>query len=384
MTTLKGNAGGLELGTEAGPERTLAFERSANASQGRWLTEAQLPAWDALVERHPMGTVFHLSGWKAAMEEAHRHVRGRFYGLFDPVTEELVGGLPLCTVRSWLLGTRVVSVTSGTLHHPLLNGPEDLARVREVVDSMQREVSAREATIRVRGPLPGIEEAGFRAVRNTWNHYLPLTEEPEKLKKSFSRTNVRQWIQRAEKAGLTVDRMSAEEGIPVFYPMFVNTRRRLGLPWVSRNLFEAIDHHLHPRIQSVFVAKSGGLPLAAVLTFQFKEILSLEVLGETDAAHKTGAAQLIYWTAIQTAYREGQRVVVFGMTEKDNEGLAHHKRSWGCLEEDLTEYQYLPDSPKGSLSKIHSASKRRLRPVFQKLPVWAGAMLSRFLYRHLG
>jgi len=119
-------------------------------------------------------------------------------------------------------------------------------------------------------------------------------------------------------------------------------------------------------------------------SFQFKDMLSLEALGETDAAHKTGAVQLIYWTAIQTAHHEGQRVVSFGQTEKDNEGLARHKRGWGCLEETLTDYRYLPDSAKGSLSEIHSAGKRRLRPVFRKLPVWAGSMLSKFLYHHLG
>ena len=386
MTTLKDRDSNAEWSPPIQPNRSRRLEpdAAAPALNGRWIGDAQLPEWDALVQRHSMGTVFHLSGWKAAMEEALSHVQGRFYGLFDAASGELVGGLPLCIVRSWLLGKRVVSVPYGTLNHPLLNDPEDLARIRGVVDSLQREVSAREACIRVRGSLPGMEDAGFRAVRSTWNHYLPLTEEPEKLKKNFSRTNVRQWIQRAEKAGLTVERLSAEHGIPVFYPMFVNTRRRLGLPWVPRKFFEAIYHHLAPRIESVFVAKSAGLPLAAVLTFQFKDMLSLEALGETDAAHKTGAVQLIYWTAIQTAHHEGQRVVSFGQTEKDNEGLARHKRGWGCLEETLTDYRYLPDSAKGSLSEIHSAGKRRLRPVFRKLPVWAGSMLSKFLYHHLG
>ncbi|HEV2208389.1 MAG TPA: GNAT family N-acetyltransferase [Verrucomicrobiae bacterium] len=361
-----------------------AADRSAAApARGQWLTAEQLPEWDALVQRHPLGTVFHTSFWKDAMEEALGHVRGRFYGLFDPATGALRGGLPLCTVRSWLLGTRVILMPFSTLIHPLLGAPEDLESVRAIAGQLKREASAREVTIKVRGPLPGIEQAGFRPTRSTWHHYLPLTDKPEKLKKNFSRSNVRQWIQRAERAGLTVERAEGEKGVDIFYPLFVHTRRRLGLPWVSREFFVTLGRRVGPRVMSIFVARDRGLPVAAVHTLQFKDILSLEALGESEAARKSGAVQLIYWTAIQTAYREGQRVVSFGQTEKDNEGLAHHKRGWGCVEETLTEYQYTPDAQNGSFNRFHGASKRRMRPVIRKLPVCLGTILSKFMYRHL-
>lgn len=346
--------------------------------------ELQAGEWDALVERHPLATIYHSSAWTRTIEEAFGHIRGCFLGLRDESAKEVVSGIPVYSVTSWLLGNRLISIPFGTLCDPLLRDLQDMARLKPALEHQARVLSARRIRVKARTLMPGFEKLGFTPVRSLWHHYLPLTDKPEQILKRFSRTNVRQWIQRAEKAELRVNRCTGEEAISAFYPFFVNTRRRLGLPWLPYAFFKALNDNLGEARLSVFLAKAGDVPLAGVLTLHFKDMLILESLGESDAAHRTGAVQLINWTAIQWAFEHGCQCVSFGQTEKENEGLAHHKRGWGCVEETLTEYEHLPIGSFAFARIEPSATKRWVRLLLPRLPVSLGTAFSRFFYSHWG
>ena len=338
--------------------------------------------WESLLHREPAAKIYHTLAWKATLEDALKHIRGRFLGLRDEGSGELIGALPIYAVRSWLLGNRLVSIPLGTFGDPLLDGVEDVGQLRSALEALCRETRARDVRIRVRGRLPVLEGIGFKPGLRYWHHFLPLGDDPEKLKMRFSRTNVRQWIRRAEKGGLVVERQDSEAAIKDFYPLFVNTRRRLGLPWAPYGFFEALRRHLGPDRVSVFTARRGDNPIAGVMTLCFKDMLTLETLGESAAASKTGATQLVYWAAIQWACSHGCRHVSFGQTEKNNQGLARHKRFWGCAEEDLIDY-HLPGKESGSRDGMaRGAGKNWLRTLIGKVPASMGTVLSKFIYRH--
>src|SRR5271163_4064045 len=80
--------------------------------------------WAELVERHPDASVFHTVGWLEALK--------RTYG-YEPVvfttsspTGALTNGLVFCRVKSWLTGSRMVSLPFSDHCEPLCGTSGDL------------------------------------------------------------------------------------------------------------------------------------------------------------------------------------------------------------------------------------------------------------------
>src|SRR5215469_3393094 len=89
-----------------------------------WNDPLRDDAWSSLVARHPHGSVFHTVSWLEALR--------RTYG-YRPVVltshspgAELVDGIPFCEVKSWISGSRLVSLPFSDHCEPLLEQAEDL------------------------------------------------------------------------------------------------------------------------------------------------------------------------------------------------------------------------------------------------------------------
>src|SRR5277367_4616692 len=94
--------------------------------------------WAELVERHPNASVFHTVGWLEALK--------RTYG-YEPVafttsspTGALNNGMVFCRVKSWLTGSRLVSLPFSDHCEPLCDSDEDLNfLVRYLQTALERE-----------------------------------------------------------------------------------------------------------------------------------------------------------------------------------------------------------------------------------------------------
>src|SRR5207248_7891612 len=94
----------------------------------RWLEREEDDLWDAFVVRHPHGLIYHRACWRRVLEEAFPHIRGRFLALCDGATGEMAAGMPVYTVKSWMLGNRVVSLPYATVCDPLITDGSQFKR----------------------------------------------------------------------------------------------------------------------------------------------------------------------------------------------------------------------------------------------------------------
>src|SRR5579864_5449978 len=81
------------------------------------------PRWLPFLNDHPRATVFHSPGWLKAL-----HLTYGYEPLVlttSPENELLRNGLVLCTVSSWLTGSRMVSLPFSDHCQPLMGGPTD-------------------------------------------------------------------------------------------------------------------------------------------------------------------------------------------------------------------------------------------------------------------
>jgi hypothetical protein len=98
-----------------------------------WLESDRFSQWDEFVTRNPLGTIYHLSGWKNSIEQSFQHIKGYFLVIVNQETGDILSGLPLYTISSKFLGNRIVGAPFSTFCNPLISSVEDLKLLMPLV-----------------------------------------------------------------------------------------------------------------------------------------------------------------------------------------------------------------------------------------------------------
>ncbi|MEQ9609305.1 MAG: peptidoglycan bridge formation protein FemAB, partial [Kiloniellaceae bacterium] len=93
--------------------------------------------WDRFVEGRPEGTFFHLSGWKAVIEESFGH---RCHYLRARQGGAVVGVLPRTHVRGRIFGNSLFSNGFCVYGGPLAGTPAALAAMDQAAIDLAREL----------------------------------------------------------------------------------------------------------------------------------------------------------------------------------------------------------------------------------------------------
>jgi len=345
-----------------------------------WIDPLQDPRWAELVDRHPRASVFHTPGWLKALQ--------RTYG-YEPVaftefatSETLANAIVFCHVKSWLTGSRMVSLPFCDHCQPLVNDSNELAAlVSELEKDLEREGWK---YIEFR-PLCSDEEnlekqTRFAKSETFFFHKLDLRPDLDKLFQSFHKTAVRQMIQRAEREGLTCEEGHSEANLRSFYDLLLLTRHKHQLPpqpmeWF-RNLVDCLGESL-----SVRVARKDGQPIAGVLTLSHRNTAVYKYAASDERFHNLGGTALLLWKSIQAAKQAGATEFDFGRSDCDNSGLIAFKERWGATRSMLTYWRY----PALSTATTAKGWKMQLaKQVFARVPKGMLTVAGKFLYRHIG
>ena len=345
---------------------------------------AEEPAdWDAYVAQHPWGTVYHLTAWQRSLQEAFPHIRGRFLLLRSSRDGRLEGGLPLYTVRSWLLGNRLVSVPFASFCDPLVPNGELLGRLKDEAWRFAKSQKIPSLEIRLFRAAALAEEEGLAPALYSRHHFTPLSRPIEEIWDSFSKTSVRQRIEYAKNAGVQISKANGEDDPAVFSHMLADNRRRLGLPYIPNRFFETLRRNLGPEILSCWIARDRrGNPLSGLLGWRLGDKFAVEYSGDYYEARAIGANQLLYWHVMQAVREAGCASFSLGRTGLDNPGLLNYKRRWGTIEEGL-KLIMLPKTQADAIEKenlLYRFGKR----LIVKSPPGIHRLIGEFCYRHLG
>ena len=351
-----------------------------------WLSPDEKSEWDAFVTRHPMGLIYHLSSWQKVLESAFGHIRGRFLVLRDGAGQ-IQAGLPIYTVKSWLLKDRTVSVPFATMCDPLVSTKEEFDQLWPAIEGASGKNKSKRIEIRTRristDSMPGL----LTVTERYKHHYLVLDKNPDALFKSFSQSCVRRRVDKAKRAGMVAEERHDEQSLRVFHSMLVATRRRRSLPPMPFAFFQAMYRCLSPDHVALYLAVHEGKTVGGIMALKFKDMWTMEYNGDADGS-PAGTNQFLCWEAIQRAKDSGAAFYSFGRTSLDNPSLLEYKSRWATIEEDLTDYVRLPgattaradESPKAVSVVLRSTAKR----FFQYAPPAVQKSFGDFCYRHLG
>jgi len=343
------------------------------------------PRWDRFVDKHELGRLYHRAGWKLFLENSFPHMKGYYLSLLGRDGEEIVAGLPVYLVQSWIMGKKLVSIPYATLCDPLIETPEQWRRLANAALEL--------------GDRFGVDHLEIRTLRSTCmqgderfvencfykHHYLETTEEPEQLKRRFHRTCVRQRISRAQKSDMHLITVETEEGLQRFFKLYVLTRKRKGLPPQPYVLFRNLWHTFHPSFHlNLFLAEYQGQAVGGVILLKYKDRVSVEYAVSDEKFRQMSPNHFLFWESIKLAHRQGYRVFDFGRTAPTNHSLMDFKNRWGTTVVDMPDYYYPKDRGFQVEGKEQSLKYKGVQGICKYAPLWMVRGLGKFCYRHLG
>jgi CelD/BcsL family acetyltransferase involved in cellulose biosynthesis len=333
--------------------------------------------WQPFVENHPDGSVFHSAHWLEAL--------CRTYG-YEPVVytttppgRNLANGLVFCRVRSWLSGSRLVSLPFSDHCQPLA-GAQDIAELMGWLKASRPSKRWKYIELRPRCPEDTARTPDVTKSESYSHQVLDLGPSLDTLFRNFHKSCVQRKIHRAEREKLTYEEGRSDELLKKFYDLLLLTRRRHGLPpqplvWF-RNVVECLGDRLLIRI-----ASKDDQPVASIVTIQYKDVLVYKYGCSDSRFNSLGGNSLLFWRAIQDAKKNGLLKYDLGRSETDNSGLVTFKENWGAVSMPLDYYRLPARQP----FHLNSGWPTRVaRGVFSVMPDTLLAATGRLLYRHIG
>ncbi|MEN6321049.1 MAG: GNAT family N-acetyltransferase [Syntrophaceae bacterium] len=341
--------------------------------------------WDKFVENHPFGWIAHLSGWKKLLENSFPHIKGHYLALVDISNNEIRAALPLFEVRSWLTGNRMVSIPYATLCDPLINTNNDMEILLEDVLNLGKKLKTSYIEIRTLHSSSLIQDRRLVCHQFYKHHYLKLDKNPEVLKKSFHRTNVKQRIQRALDCDISIKIADSESDLIKFFKLHAKTRRKLSLPPQPYIFFKLLWEMFIPLNQMILLlAEHKNLAIAGLILFKFKDRVSAEFLATDEEYLNISPNHLLFWEAIKSAYNDGFKIFDFGRTSPHNESLMSFKNRWGTQVTNLPQFFYPHDVLKKVTERETSKGYKLIQKLCKNSPESLYQLIGRFCYRHLG
>jgi hypothetical protein len=367
-----------------------------------WFDPIADPRWQRLVDRHPQASVFHTTLWLDALRRTYRYQPIALTS--SPAGVELNDGIAFCEVKSWISGSRLVSLPFSDHCHPLLQCREGLGAFTACLAEHCGRCGWAYVEIRPAGhtdfhtedsgvlPKPDSERnegiplgsngCGYEFERyQEYNlHKIDLRTDLDTLFGNFHRSCIQRKIQQAERQCLEYEAGRSEANVTKFYRLHLLTRRRHGLPpqpikWF-RNLKDCFGESL-----TIHIAAKDGRPIAAILTLQYKGTLVYKY-GCSDAAfHSLGTMPMLFWKTIQTGKQHGAQELDLGRSDRDNQGLTAFKQHLGASCSELTYFRLGRDRNPASTSGV---TRRIARSVFTRMPGRLAQIAGSVLYRHMG
>jgi CelD/BcsL family acetyltransferase involved in cellulose biosynthesis len=202
-----------------------------------------------------------------------------------------------------------------------------LAQLTTDLADWKKAIGVRQLTVHgALSPTPGVH-----LVTRAVHHLLSLGDSRQVFNALSG--SARGAIRKAEREGVEARISRSPADLGPFYKLHTQTRRRLGLPVQPRRFFDALwKHVVVPGLGFVVLAYRSGEPIAAGLYLAWNKNLIYKFGASDQRFWGLRPNNLVMWTAIEWACRQGYRQLDFGRTELDNHGLRDFKRRWGSTE----------------------------------------------------
>lgn len=342
--------------------------------------------WDDFVGAHPDGRMVHLSGFKRVIEEV--------YG-FKPFYRAYIEGGVVKAVfpgffhKSRVYGRKILSQPFSEYGGILLAAGLAPADRGLILDGFCRMADralrlARFRHLEMRNPVSlGGESADYFVRLPLFKYAVRRLDPPEEMWKSLDSKD-RNIIQKARDYGLGFAEEGTEHSLRTkFYPLYLETMRRLGTPPHPLGYFRRLLVHLGGRMK-VFSVSFRRVPVAALVAWAVGKTVHVTDMCSDAAAFFLKPNDLAVWEFLCWAYDRGFEIFDFGPVRY--RGQEVFKKKWKM---DLRPYSYVyrsltPDAIKNPFSGAGGIMALAPRIWSGVMPLALGRLVGKFFRREVG
>ena len=308
--------------------------------------------WRKLVDQAP-SDVFHSPSWIQVLTDTYGWDAHAYVILDD--RGEPCAGIPFCRITD-IFGERIVALPFSDYCDPIANDPNAW---RVLVDQLLRE--HRLIIVRcLHSNLPLADER-FSAFKQAKWHGLDLRPELGAIWNAMHDSTHRA-IRKSQREGLVVRLAQSEDELRAFFEMHLKIRKyKYGLLAQPYSFFQNIWRRFVEAQQGfLLLALCGDKIVAGDLFLECKDTLYYKFNASLpgDLSHRPN--DLLIWEGIQRGKNRGLKLLDFGLSDIDQEGLVRYKRKFGTEEKTIS---FVRHEPNGG----PTAAEKEMRALLGKL-----------------
>jgi CelD/BcsL family acetyltransferase involved in cellulose biosynthesis len=353
------------------------------------------PRWERFVARHPQGSIYHHPRWLQTLQI--EYPSKPFHLACEDSDGRLLAILPMFHTRGLPVGSRhVTGRRLSSLPRTPLAGPLSIeAQATSAIIQAAMDLANSEPATQVQLKTQSAEfdgmARGLACVPWRLSYILDLSGDPDRPRCSTSaqRHRVKNAVNKAAKAGLSVRVADSENELRAWYQLYLDTMRRNIVPPRPYRFFAALWNLLRPAgLMQLLLAErqelgrprmvAGSVLLASARTASYVFTGSKR---EDLVLHPN---DLIQWYAIHDAAKKGLHWYDFGEVSEDHQQLTLFKSKWGA--EPVQMYRYYYPAPHVAAAPSHPGGgplKQLARAGWRRLPLPATARLGDWIYSYL-
>jgi FemAB-related protein (PEP-CTERM system-associated) len=328
-------------------------------------------AWDAYVQNHAGGTVFHSTAWLEILQASYNPP---YYHIAVEIENKICGLVSIYKVRG-LSGKHSLYSLPYTAYGGILS---DSTVVSKILHDQCLEIAKREGSgmVHLRNTVPSGLELPTSDLNVQFTKALPQTEEAcmESIPRK-SRATVRKSI---TNHGLNYEVSGDWE---LLWHLAAVNLKKLGTPTFPKAFYRTIMERMGDKADILFV-KYKGQAICGVMTFYFKDVCNPYFSGALGDFNFTGANNYMYYALMCHGLKKGCQQFDFGKSRRGS-GSFDFKKNMG-FEPQTLPFEYIYNTRQGLPSFNPSNPKLALfLKTWSKQPLWTskivGPMLNRFL-----
>jgi FemAB-related protein (PEP-CTERM system-associated) len=340
------------------PPREVSGGGSAWAGVVEKLGAEGQAEWDAYVDAHPRGNLYHRHAWRSVAARAYR-LRTPFLVARERPGGALQGVLPLFVVDS-LVSRYVTSSLFGGYGAVLADSEEARRALLDEACRVTREARAKH--LKVKALDEPATPPGFSCLEQGAVATLSLEGGADALWKRF-RDKARNAVRKAQKSGLEL-RVGARE-LPHFYDVLAGNYHRKGTPIYGSKVMETLCLELRDKAEVVTLWKDG-MVISGALVIYDKSTVYVPFCSSRADAFRLNPNNLIYWEIMRRACGRGMKTLDFGRSPLGSGSMAF-KLHWGAITTPQPYFVYTARGEPPALD-VDAPAVRRLIQLWQRLP----------------
>ncbi len=325
--------------------------------QVRTVLEADLPRWQAFVDRTAGAGCMHHAGWYNVLRDAY-WVAPHFLMASDE-RDQIRGILPLYFSRSPLTGRHLSSLEDGVLS----DDPQAARLLIEQATALRKRVGARYLQLRG-GPADG---DGSAVIVPTVQTVIPTALSIDAIWSAVKK-KTRWAVRQAEKQGVTIEFDANLSRLDEFFRAYAEHMRQLGTPVFGIGTFRAIHRHLGNERLRMFVVSHEGKLIGGMLCIVNRDQWTDYYAIVRPSERTEFANYLLYWHAIRAAAAAGAGRLNLARSAPGS-NVHMFKRKWGGTDIEVPYRFYMAPGARRR-SGLETMKQRRglAQAVWSRLP----------------